>query len=491
MPDLSGRLLAAPAIAVLLTAVGAFPATAQTTVIENATILIGDGRTLEESSIVISGETIGEIGQQVRAGGIFSRPKKIDASGKYVTPGLIDVWSSPTLNPPTVGAPTGSAADGVDRYDGDWMAAAHRGGVTTLYVPARTQAGFGGLGAVVRLLPGGTPDEVILDDRAALCAAMGGNGGNQRSKNYTGMNDAFREAREHREALETYEEDLEEYEKELKEWLEKREKEKDKKGDGDKKDEKPEQGGEEKKGDGGDDAEEGKDTALTLADDPRPRRRRRPGGPASRNTKAEAEKKDGEKKDDGPKKPARPARAPDKDILLEAMDGEMLWRVETERVADIANTLDVAESYGLALVIENAGGAAWLADRLAENKVSVVVADAGPPVRGATRDAHPNPIGTLQKAGVRVYLGSGPTTATPQLALRAAQAIAAGMDQDTVLKRLMSDAAELLGVPDQVGLLEPGRAADVVIWSDHPFAPGARVERVYVAGKEVYVAEED
>ncbi len=496
MRDLCGRLLAVTALAALLPVLGALPARAQTTVIENATLLIGDGRTLEEGSLVISGDTIGSIGRQVRAGGLFSRPTKIDATGKYVTPGLIDVWSSPSLNPPTVGSPQGSAADHVDRFNRDWMAAAHRGGVTTLYVPARTQAGFGGLGAVVRLLPGGTREQVFLSERAALCAALGGNGGTQRSKNYTAMNDAFREAREHREAVETYEEDLEEYEKELKEWLEKREKSKDEKGDGDKTDKQPDKGDQDDQANGdkkdGDDAEEGGDSALIAADDPRPRRRRRPGAPPARAKKTD-DKKDGEgdKKDDGPKKPARPPRAPDKDILLEAMDGELLWRVETERVADIASALEVAQDYSLALVLEGADGAAWLADQLAEREVPVVVSSSGPPVRGARRDAHPHPLETLQEAGVQVFLGSGPTTATPQLALRAAQAIAAGMDQEVVLKRLMSDAAELLGVADQAGLLGPGRPADVVIWSDHPLAPGARVERVFVAGKEVYVAEEE
>ena len=158
-------------------------------------------------------------------------------------------------------------------------------------------------------------------------------------------------------------------------------------------------------------------------------------------------------------------------------------------MADISNVLDVAKEYGLALVIEGATGAPWVAEKLAEQEVPVVLGAGGTPVRGGSRDAHGDALATLHEAGVEMYFGSGPSAATGQLALRAAQAVAAGVEERTALKRLWHDAAVLLGVSDKVGRLEPGLSADVVIWSDHPFAPGARVERVFVGGKEVYVAE--
>jgi imidazolonepropionase-like amidohydrolase len=43
-------------------------------------------------------------------------------------------------------------------------------------------------------------------------------------------------------------------------------------------------------------------------------------------------------------------------------------------------------------------------------------------------------------------------------------------------------------VEQQIGRLKKGLRGDVVVWSDHPFAPGARVERVFVGGREVYRA---
>ena len=73
--------------------------------------------------------------------------------------------------------------------------------------------------------------------------------------------------------------------------------------------------------------------------------------------------------------------------------------------------------------------------------------------------------------------------------LRAALAAGCGFGADVALEALTAGAARLLGVEQEIGRLEPGLKADLVIWSDHPFAPGARVEQVYIDGREVYRAD--
>jgi imidazolonepropionase-like amidohydrolase len=75
------------------------------------------------------------------------------------------------------------------------------------------------------------------------------------------------------------------------------------------------------------------------------------------------------------------------------------------------------------------------------------------------------------------------------LALRAARAVSHGFDKDAAFEALTGGAARLLGVEKQIGRLKKGLRGDVVIWSDHPFAPGAKVERVFVGGREVFRAD--
>ena len=45
--------------------------------------------------------------------------------------------------------------------------------------------------------------------------------------------------------------------------------------------------------------------------------------------------------------------------------------------------------------------------------------------------------------------------------------------------------ARLWGVADRYGSLEPGKDADVVVWSGDPFELTTGVERVFIAGREV------
>ena len=45
--------------------------------------------------------------------------------------------------------------------------------------------------------------------------------------------------------------------------------------------------------------------------------------------------------------------------------------------------------------------------------------------------------------------------------------------------------ARLWGVADRYGSLEPGKDADVVVWSGDPFELTTGVEHVFIAGQEV------
>ena len=67
----------------------------------------------------------------------------------------------------------------------------------------------------------------------------------------------------------------------------------------------------------------------------------------------------------------------------------------------------------------------------------------------------------------------------------AAISVAWGLDRDRALRALTVDAAEILGVADRIGSLEPGKVANVVIWNGDPLEIRTPLPRVFIAGRDV------
>lgn len=457
------------------------PAEAQIrpTAIRGATIFTGEGPPIEDATIQFSSGKISELARKVDVGLLA---KKIDGKGKFLTPGFIDVYGDVALRTTSAaGRPTARAYDAFDRFARDEMREALAQGVTFAFLPAHTGAGFGGVGAVVKLAAGLPEDEVLVRDNVAMCASVGGGRGVSpvaRVTSVVALRRAFQEAKDYRKAIEDYEEELKEYEKKVAERAEKQAKEAPADG-------KPADGKKDEKGKPGGGPPRGRPDAP-KAEQPKPPEPP-PGGEA----------KPAEKKEEL-KKPVEQPKDRNKEALLKVIDGEMPLRIEAHRPQDILNCVDLAEQFGLSLIIEGATGAPLVADRLAERKVRVVLGlssgvllyDAGPQRFAAAAGA-----AQLEKAGVEVYLGSGPVTQetpAPRLALGLARCIGEGLSPDAALERLTSRAARLLGIEKKAGTLAPGMPADFVVWSGHPLSPGAHVEMVYLGGREVYdIASQD
>jgi imidazolonepropionase-like amidohydrolase len=61
-----------------------------------------------------------------------------------------------------------------------------------------------------------------------------------------------------------------------------------------------------------------------------------------------------------------------------------------------------------------------------------------------------------------------------------------GMPASAAIQAATMNAATLLGVDKEVGSLEPGKAADVVLWNANPFSVYARPEKVWIDGAVMY-----
>jgi imidazolonepropionase-like amidohydrolase len=98
----------------------------------------------------------------------------------------------------------------------------------------------------------------------------------------------------------------------------------------------------------------------------------------------------------------------------------------------------------------------------------------------------------LYKAGAITIVHSDDPSGSQRLNQEAAKGIAAGhrlgidISEEEAIKWLTINAAWALDLDDRIGSLEPGKNADVVLWSGDPFSVYSRAEKVWVDGAMLY-----
>ena len=188
---------------------------------------------------------------------------------------------------------------------------------------------------------------------------------------------------------------------------------------------------------------------------------------------------------------------PERDLRLEelarVLKGEIPAHIHAHRADDILTALRIADEFGIKkLVLIHATEGYKVADILAEKGVPCVV---GPILFSRTkyelRGMNPkNPV-ILSQAGVKVAIQTDQMSAVKYILFDAALAVREGMDEKEALKAITIYPAEILGIADRVGSLEPGKDADLVILSAHPFEVAKScVELVVMDGEIVYQKEE-
>ena len=71
------------------------------------------------------------------------------------------------------------------------------------------------------------------------------------------------------------------------------------------------------------------------------------------------------------------------------------------------------------------------------------------------------------------------------LRFEAGHAVRNGMQWDDALEAITAAPARAFGLADRLGTLEPGKTADIVMWSGDPFEFSTEVDLVLIDGAEV------
>jgi imidazolonepropionase-like amidohydrolase len=190
-------------------------------------------------------------------------------------------------------------------------------------------------------------------------------------------------------------------------------------------------------------------------------------------------------------------KAPTRDLKLETLagvlDGEILVHNHCYRADEMSLMLDVAREFGYRVsTFHHAVEAYKIADLLAENDVCAAVWADWWGFKMEAYDGIRENAAILDRAGACAVIHSDDDIGIQRLNQEAAKVIGAAAQVDIqiaperAIQWITKNAAKSLGVLDQTGTLEPGKMADVVIWSGNPFSVYSKVDQVYVDGAMVY-----
>ncbi len=418
------------------------------TLIRNGTVMTAAGQTFTNGHVLLVDGRIAEVGEG--AGTPLADALVIDAKGGFITPGIIDTHSHVGVYawPGTIGSDDGNemtnpttphvrSESGFNPQDpAIWRALS--GGVTTIQVLPGSGNVIGGRSFVAHLKPEGSARAMRFpgapEGMKMACGEnpkrfYGSKGREPMSRMglVATLRSALQKALEYRRGQEKWKRDLDL-------WRARHT------------------------------AEEGKPPPPTAKPDGSP--------------------------DDPPEPPPRDFGM---ETLVGVLEGKILVHHHCYRADEMHQVLDIAKEYGYQVrSFHHAVEAYKLADRLAAEDVAVSTWVDWWGFKMESYDGVPQNVALVQRAGGRPILHSDSAIEMRRLNQEAAKARAAGerfglqASDDQVLRWVTANPAWALGIEKDVGTLEKGKRADVVVWNGSPFSVYSLAQQVLVDGEVIY-----
>jgi imidazolonepropionase-like amidohydrolase len=174
--------------------------------------------------------------------------------------------------------------------------------------------------------------------------------------------------------------------------------------------------------------------------------------------------------------------------MIPALNREIPVVVSADGAAQINDALTWAAEEGLRLVIRGGEDAVLVADRLAAENVPVLLTSTmdAPGRDHEGYDAAYSRAARLHEAGVKFAISGGDASLnTDRLPYEAGVAVAFGLPEEEAVKAVTIHAAELMGLDDRLGSLEPGKQATLLITTGTPIDTRSDIEQAYIQGREL------
>ena len=194
---------------------------------------------------------------------------------------------------------------------------------------------------------------------------------------------------------------------------------------------------------------------------------------------------------------ADPEKAPTRDLELETLagvlDGEILLQQHCYRADEMAQVVDMAKEFGYRVAAFHHGVEAYkVRDILAREGICGSLWADWWGFKIEAYDGIRENIALMEEAGACVAVHSDSAEGIQRLNQEAAKALRAGVeagidvDREDAIRWITLNAAKTIGVDQWTGSLQPGKMADVVVWSGDPFSVYSKADQVFIDGALVF-----
>jgi imidazolonepropionase-like amidohydrolase len=195
---------------------------------------------------------------------------------------------------------------------------------------------------------------------------------------------------------------------------------------------------------------------------------------------------------------AETKKIPAWEAMIPVVRGEIPLVIHADSYHQIKSALKFAEPRKYRVIITGGRDAWRLAKEIAGQKIPVIFErvynDGDGLSSGSIRDTEPYDVhfrapSILAEAGVKVAitggLGGDEASNVRNIPYVAAQAMAFGLSHDEALKSVILNPAEMFGVADRLGSIEPGKEATFFCATGDALDIRSRVEKVWIKGISV------
>ena len=179
----------------------------------------------------------------------------------------------------------------------------------------------------------------------------------------------------------------------------------------------------------------------------------------------------------------------ERDVKLEALvpvvRGQLPVLVFADRDRDIRNAVEFCDKQKLKMILAGGEEAYKVKDLLRSKDIPVILRPmlTEPPEEDDPYDVLLTQPSVLAAAGVRFAIGSFDNSFARRLGQNAANAVAYGLPYDEALKAVTIYPAQIFGLADQVGTLETGKIANVIVTDGDPLELTTDVKYLFIKGQ--------